>query len=156
MGCNPDVESLQKTLARNLRAIQTARRITEPDLISLGVPAGSAHRGATPGGQNMQLATLAKWAKALKVPAWALLHPDFQPETAFTVMSAEELEAEITRQVRERLQPLSALIGGLSDTEEPRPDGRSVALPYPDGPATAGKPAAATGPGAGKEKIRRR
>lgn len=154
LGCNPFVESLPKLLARNARSIRDARELTEADLVLLGVPAGSAHRGTTSGGQNMKLETLAKWAKALKTPAWALLHPDFRADNPLTIRTEAEIEEEVTRRLREMLKPLGPMIGGLLGTEEPRPDGRSVALPYPDGPATEGKPEVAKGRTTSKTKRR--
>lgn len=155
--CNPDMESLRKVAARNIAAALAQRGINEPALIKLGMAGGTAHRVFT--GQNLTLDVLDQLATAIKIPAWALLHPDYNASEPLIVRSAAQMEAEVERLVRERIRPLAALIGGLSDTEEPRPDGRSAALPYPDGPATTGKPSGRpTAPTAStsKEKTRKR
>ncbi len=105
-GSNPIMESLQRLLARNLRAFKDRRGMVEGDLVLLGVPAGSAHRAIQKEGQNVRLDTLEKWAVALRAAAWELLHPHYDPDNKLLAYNEAEIEAEVERRVKERLQTI--------------------------------------------------
>lgn len=109
-GFNPGMEledlpdGLAKTLAINLRALKTAREVSEGKIArSGGIATGSVHRATH--GQNVTLDVLDGLAAAFGLPAWALLHPDLNPST-FDTATPPQL---VTRELLDELAELRAL-----------------------------------------------
>jgi transcriptional regulator with XRE-family HTH domain len=131
---NPNMESLQKILARNMRKIRAHRGLSQPDLIIAGLKGGTAHRITEATGQNVKLKTLDKLATVLKLPAWQLLHPGFEPDTKLTVLSENELEdrvkSRVAAQVEELAGPFLEWRKMYGAPIEARSDGLSPAKPF--------------------------
>lgn len=125
--------------ARNAKAILDREEMKRPKLVSgKRISDGTADRVLkSERGQNVTLDTLEKWAAKLKTPAWQLLHPNFDATSPLVTMDEDDLELEVVRRVKEKLEPFVKMYGGLD--EESRPDGRSPGKPFGDLKAPAGE-----------------
>lgn len=139
-----DPPPLDKWVITNIRAILERDNWRSTQLEAAGVAAASIDRIRHRSRHNMTLAVLAKWAKALKTPAWALLHPQYDAADPFVVMTETQVEAEIAERVRQKLEPFADIIGALYDakggpyrsiTSKPRPDLPPAAAESPRAPA---------------------
>lgn len=131
--CNPWMErALRKVLAENLGKLKAHRNLTEGQLAKNGgIGTGSAHRALV--GQNASLATLQGLAKAVGLPAWALLFPGLEPAKPPPLTPAA-IEAEVRRRVKERWDAISGQLDDLRVAPDEEKDGPFAAEPPTDRP----------------------
>ncbi len=86
------------------------------------------------------LDTLAALSAATGTKAYQLLIPGFDAKAPLVVLTAQDMELEIARRVKESLHKIEDVIGGLKRGREVRPDRRSTGIPDPDSPDSKGQP----------------
>lgn len=151
-GLNPEMgESLSQLIVRNARAITVARGLKQPDLVELGLSAGTAHRvagshGPNDPGQNVQLQTLEKIAAALKVAPWMLLMDPYDPHDPPVVLPRKKMEEEINRRAKRGAAKIihewESIQDGKSEPEEDGGfDGEPPGVGRDEGASAGGDPA---------------